>query len=95
MASSLSIRIGDVTFDHATYDAKGDVLYLHVGEPQAAFGSDDTPEGHIVRLHEDGSVIGLTLINAKHFLERDGELVVTVAEAQHLPASVFEPLLTA
>ena len=31
----VNITIGPLTFDHADYDAEGDVLYLHVGEPQA------------------------------------------------------------
>jgi hypothetical protein len=31
----VNITIGPLSFDHADYDAEGDVLYLHVGEPQA------------------------------------------------------------
>lgn len=91
----MNIRIGDVTFDHAAYDEKGDVLYLHVGEPQAASDGDETPEGHAIRLSQDGSVIGLTIINARWLLERDGEIVVTMPRTQHVPAAAVEPLLAA
>jgi uncharacterized protein YuzE len=92
-AENAKITIGSLTFDQATYDAKGDVLYLHVGEPRAAFDADETPEGHVVRLDDNGAVIGLTIISPKHFLERDGEIVVTMPEPQHVLASELEPVL--
>lgn len=95
MKAQTKITIGRLTFDHATYDAPGDVLYLHIGSPRAAADADETPEGHLVRVDDEGAVIGLTIINAKHFLERDGELVVTMPEAQHVPAAELEPLLAA
>src|SRR6187397_1832758 len=48
LMEQVNIRIGWVVFDHADYDAKNDVLYLHVGEPQEAEGKE-TPEGHVLR----------------------------------------------
>ena len=39
----VNIRIGPVAFDHADYDAKNDVLYLHVGEPREAEGEETRP----------------------------------------------------
>src|SRR5437879_590484 len=60
----MKITIGQLTFDNASYDASRDVLYLHVGEPQAAAESEETPEQHVVRFDQDGQVIGLTIINA-------------------------------
>ncbi len=30
---AMTVKIGPLTFDHASYDEQGDVLYLHVGEP--------------------------------------------------------------
>lgn len=38
----MTLKIGHLNFDHATYDEQGDVLYLHVGEPQAAAESEET-----------------------------------------------------
>jgi uncharacterized protein YuzE len=76
----MTVTIGSLTFDHASYDARGDVLYLHVGDPQEAAGSDETPEGHVLRFDVDGEVIGLTIINAKWLLERDHAINVTVPE---------------
>ena len=91
----MKLTIGNFTFDHATYDAKGDVLYLHMGPPRAAADADETPEGHVLRVDQKGVVIGLTIINAKYFLERDGELVVTVPETQRVPAAELQALLGA
>jgi uncharacterized protein YuzE len=76
----MTVTIGSLTFDHASYDARGDVLYLHIGDPQAAAGSEETPEGHVLRFDADGEVIGLTIINAKWLLERDHAINVTVPE---------------
>lgn len=73
----MTITIGTITFDHVEYDADGDVLYLSVGEPREAADSYGTPEGHNVRYDDHGEVIGLTLVNSKWLLERDGELQVT------------------
>jgi uncharacterized protein YuzE len=47
------------------------VLYLHIGERQSAADSEQTPEGHVLRLDDAGKIIGLTIINAKWLLERD------------------------
>jgi uncharacterized protein YuzE len=76
----MTVTIGSLTFDRASYDARGDVLYLHVGDPQPAAGSEETPEGHVLRFDADGEVIGLTIINAKWLLERDRAINVTVPE---------------
>lgn len=76
----MTVTIGSLTFDHASYDARGDVLYLHVGDPQPAAESEETPEGHVLRFDADGQVIGLTIINAKWLLERDRAINVTVPE---------------
>jgi uncharacterized protein YuzE len=76
----MTVTIGSLTFDHASYDARGDVLYLHLGDPQEAAGSEETPEGHVLRFDADGKVIGLTIINAKWLLERDHAINVTVPE---------------
>ncbi len=45
---AMNIYIGPLAFDHADYDPEGDVLYLHIGEPQPGEG-EETPEGHILR----------------------------------------------
>jgi uncharacterized protein YuzE len=77
----VEIRIGPITFDHADYDNDGDVLYLHVGEPQVAEG-EQTPEGDCLRfVPGTDEIIGLTILSPRLRLERDGDLSVTIAEA--------------
>lgn len=91
----MTLKIGHLSFDHATYDEQGDVLYLHVGLPQAAVESEETPEGHVLRFDGDGRIIGLTIINARWLLDRDGELTVTLPEQIHVQQAAVAPLLAA
>ena len=91
----MTVKIGHLTFDNATYDEQGDVLYLHIGDRQAAASSEETPEGHVLRFDSDGRVIGLTIINARWLLERDGEIAVTLPEQVHVQPSALAPLLAA
>jgi uncharacterized protein YuzE len=74
----MTVHVGPYEFDHVSYDNDGDVLYLRRGERQAAVDTFGTPEGHAVRLDEDGEVIGITIVNAKWLVERDGKITVTV-----------------
>jgi uncharacterized protein YuzE len=93
---AMTVKIGPLTFDHTSYDEQGDVLYLHVGQRQAAADSEQTPEGHVLRFDASGKIIGLTIINAKSLLERDGELVVTLPEQIHVaPAAIEAAFATA
>lgn len=50
--------------------------------------------GHLT-FDEAGRVIGLTSINAKWLLERDGELVVTVPEQVHIAPTALEAAVAA
>lgn len=74
----MTVHVGPYEFDHVSYDSDGDVLYLRRGEQQAAADTFGTPEGHAVRLDESGEVIGITIVNAKWLLERDGTITITV-----------------
>jgi uncharacterized protein YuzE len=92
---AVNIHIGPLVFDHADYDADGDVLYLHIGAPEAAEG-EETPEGHVLRF-EPGTqrIVGLTVLNASWLLDRDGRLIVTVPERVEASADELGPALTA
>jgi uncharacterized protein YuzE len=92
---AVTVRIGSLTFDHATYDARGDVLYLHVGERQEAAESEETPEGHVLRFDAQGAVIGLTIVNARWLLDRDGAINVTVPEHVAVSPDVLAEALAA
>jgi uncharacterized protein YuzE len=89
----VNIRIGPVSFDRADYDAKNDVLYLHVGEPRGGEG-EETPEGHVLR-YAPGTqnIVGLTVLGAQRILDRDGELRVTISEPAKASADDLAPAL--
>jgi uncharacterized protein YuzE len=89
----VNITIGPLTFDRSNYDAENDVLYLHLGDPRAGEG-EETPEGHVLRYAPGTSqVIGLTVIGARHTLERDGRLSITVPETIQTTAEELAPAL--
>jgi uncharacterized protein YuzE len=74
----MTVHVGPYEFDHVSYDSEGDVLYLRRGERRDSADTFGTPEGHAVRLDEGGDVLGITIVNAKWLLDRDGKIVVTV-----------------
>lgn len=91
----MTITIGSVTFDNVHYDADVDVLYLHKGDPSTAVDFDESPEGHALRFGADGNLVGVTVLNAKRLLDRDGELKITVPEVVHVRPDVVAPALVA
>ena len=56
----MTVRIGDLEFDHAAYDRGADVLYLRSGPNKAAADFDASPEGHYLRYDENGRLFGVT-----------------------------------
>jgi uncharacterized protein YuzE len=74
----MTVHVGPYEFDQVSYDSDGDVLYLRRGERQAAAETFSTPEGHAVRMDENREVIGITIVNAKWLVERDGKITITV-----------------
>lgn len=92
---NVNVKIGSLNFDHADYDAAGDVLYLHVGQPQPGEG-EETPEGHVLRFAPGTQrVVGLTVINARALLNRDGRLIVTIPETVEASADEIAAALHA
>jgi hypothetical protein len=67
-------------------------VLLHVGDLAGAVELDSSDEGHHLRSDAAGRVIGLTTVNARRLLERDGEVVVT-PPALHLRAHEIAPAL--
>jgi uncharacterized protein YuzE len=82
----MNVKIDGLTFQRANYDADGDVLYLARGESNEAADALLTPEGHGVRYGANGEVIGVTIINAKWLLERDGYLTITLPHSVRIEA---------
>ncbi len=74
----MSIEIDGLLFNGGHYDAEGDVLYLSRGSSHWAVDGELTCEGHLIRYDAAGDVIGVTILNAKWLLERDGHLKITM-----------------
>lgn len=91
----MMIRVGQYEFDNVAYDAEGDVLYLHRGDPVAASETFATPEGHAVMFDDVREVIGITIVNAKWLVERDGQITISVPERIETPASDLAAALAA
>jgi hypothetical protein len=70
-----------------SYESIGDVLYLSGSADDKCASAQETPEGHAVRLDPAGRVTHLTAINARWLLDRDGELVATLADGRQLRLS--------
>jgi len=91
----MTIQMGRHKFDDVVYDAVGDVLYLHKGKPVPAAKTDATPEGHAVMFDELGEIIGMTVVNAKWLVERDGQITISMPEHIETTASELAPALVA
>jgi len=90
----MTVLIGSHEFDRVSYDARGDVLYLGRSGARPCAVTDATPEGHAVQLDADGAVIGLTVVNARWLVERDGKLVITIPRRIEAPASDLVAVLS-
>jgi uncharacterized protein YuzE len=77
---SLSVRFGGIEFDNVFYDREADVLYLHIGESRTAVDWGESPEGHHLRFGANGQLVGITVVNPRWLLERDGRIVVTLPQ---------------
>ena len=83
----MTVLIGSHEFDQVSYDQQGDVLYLGRRDAPPCAVTDATPEGHAVQFDAEGAVIGLTVVNARWLVERDGKLVITIPERIEAQAS--------
>ncbi|MCZ7588267.1 MAG: DUF2283 domain-containing protein [Gaiella sp.] len=74
----MTVRLAGIEFDNNVYDADADVLYLHVGDPASARNREDSEEGDGLRYGPEGNLVGITIIDARWRLERDGKIVITM-----------------
>jgi hypothetical protein len=97
----MNVTIGPYTFDNNDYDNEpdevgGDVLYLDRGDPNAAVDWDATPEGHALRFGPGDEIIGITIIHPRYWLERDGQITITLPglpEPLHVDAAALAPAM--
>jgi uncharacterized protein YuzE len=75
-----TVTIAGIEFDDNFYDREVDVLYLHVGDPASSVEWGGTAEGDGTSYGPDGQLVGLTILNARHRLEEDGKIELTLPE---------------
>ncbi len=85
-STTVHVSAADLELD-GSYEPLGDVLYLSAPGDDKNAPAQETPEGHAVRLDNEGRITHLTAINAKWLLERDGELVATLRDGRRLRLS--------
>jgi len=90
----VSVTIDGIEFDNVTYDREADVLYLSRGVKRAATDFDASPEGHYLR-YDDGSLFGITIVNARAILEREGKITITLPERQVVARDIGDVLAPA
>jgi hypothetical protein len=81
--ATVHVSAADLELD-GSYEPIGDVLYLSAAGDDKRAPAQETPEGHAVRLDEQGRITHLTAINAKWLLERDGEVIATLRDGRRL-----------
>ena len=89
------VEADGIRFDNNAYYAEGDVLYLQVGKPRDAADFNVSLEGHYLRYDEGGELIGVTIVNARKILEREGVIVVTLPDRRLEIANVGHLLAAA
>ena len=76
----MTVTIEGIEFDHVSYDAPVDVLYLWSGQPRKPAHDDASPEGHYLQFGPDGALIAVTIVNARRILEEEGKVTITLPE---------------
>jgi hypothetical protein len=90
----MAVRIGRHTFNYSTYDPPSDVLEVGVEGPPTG-RRERSPEDHIWRLDDDERLIGITFMNPRAQLERDGAVYITLPTGERERVAGAERLLRA
>jgi hypothetical protein len=90
----MALRVGRHTFTYATYDASSDVLYAAIeGLPRGR--REPSPESHIWRFDDEDRFVGITFMNPRRQLEREGAVYVTLPSGEKERAAGAEQLIRA
>ncbi len=90
----MSLRAGPYTFSHVTYDPPSDVLYAAIGRPRPG-RRVETPESHYLRFDGMDRFSGITLMNPREQLEREGAVYVSLPEGDRVRVQGVEAIVQA
>jgi uncharacterized protein YuzE len=88
----MALRVGRHTFRYATYDASSDVLYASLEDPPRG-SREPSPEEHVWRFDEEGRFVGITFVNPRRQLEREGAVYVTLPTGERERVAGAERLI--
>lgn len=88
----MSLRAGPYTFAHVTYDAPSDVLYAAIDAPRPGSRAE-TPEAHLLRFDERGRFFGITLVNPREQLDREGGVYVSLPSGERVRVQGAEAVI--
>lgn len=73
------------------------MLYLHKGDPSTAADFYESAEGHALRFDAAGELVGVTIIDPRWLLGRDGRITITlpIPERIDVDAAALDTLLVA
>jgi hypothetical protein len=85
------VTIGPHNFEHVTYFAGGDVLYLRKVAGTGGAG-EETPEGHAFFYPLEGGdeVIGADILYPREILKQEGRLEITLPDGELVEIQGFE-----
>jgi uncharacterized protein YuzE len=86
----VALRAGPYTFRSVTYDAPSDVLYAAIDVQPERARREPTPEEHFLRFDEEGRFVGITLVNPRSQLEREGAVYVSLPSGDRVRVQGIE-----
>ena len=89
------VEIAGIEYDDIYYDREVDVLYLWSGKPRLPASDDASPEGHYLQFGQDGSLIAITIVNARWILDKEGKITITLPDGRRLEATDLGSVLAA
>jgi uncharacterized protein YuzE len=92
---AMTVTVGQITFDNVSYDRDADVLYLSVGDPSVAVNFEESAEGHSLRYDAEGRLVGITIVNARASLEKNGAIIVSPPQLRVEAEGLAEALAAA
>ena len=90
----MAVRIGRHTFNYVTYDPPSDVLEVGLEGPPVG-RREASPERHLWRLDDHERLVGITFMNPRAQLEREGALYVTLPSGERERVAGAERVLRA
>jgi hypothetical protein len=88
----MAVRLGPYTFRYVTYDPSSDVLDAALEGPRPG-RREPTPEAHVWRFDDRDRFFGITLMNPREQLEREGGVFVTLPSGERERVAGAESLI--